>query len=399
MTGKSTGKIPYTSTHQFEPLVRSEIPAGLMEKSAEVTRKAIKLTAVAHPVSRAAIRELVRSMNSYYSNRIEGQSTHPLHIEQALRKNFSNQPDIASLQRIAMAHIDAECELEQLVESGLSPMSSKFLQTAHRAVFSRLSEEDRKTKDGHTVEPGQIRMEEVTVGRHVPPEAASLEKFQTRLDEKFDVRRSWDLHLVMVACLHHRAAWVHPFLDGNGRAVRLQSQCALWNLSDGLWSPSRGLARDTKNYYARLINADAPRHGDLDGRGNLTTAGLLEWVNYFVDMCLDQVDFMTRMLELDGFKRRLEALIVFRSTHDKAIRPEVILPLHHVFAAGPLTRAEFSQMSGLGTRTARTVLSRLLQTGLLVSDTHGGPVRLGLPLDSLQFLFPELYPEAATKTE
>jgi uncharacterized membrane protein len=47
-------------------------------------------------------------------------------------------------------------------------------------------------------------------------------------------------------------------VDGNGRAVRLQSHCALWTLSDGLWSPSRGLARNTDGYYARLINADAP---------------------------------------------------------------------------------------------------------------------------------------------
>jgi len=31
----------------------------------------------------------------------------------------------------------------------------------------------------------------------------------------------------------------------------------------------------------------------------------------------------------------------------------------------------------------------------MVSDTKLGPVRLGLPLDALQFLFPSLYPKAA----
>ena len=56
-------------------------------------------------------------------------------------------------------------------------------------------------------------------------------------------------------------------------------------------------------------------------------------------------------------------------------------------------------MTGLGERTARSLLSRLLATGLLVSDSALGPVRFGLPLDSLQFLLPELYPEAATKPE
>jgi DNA-binding IclR family transcriptional regulator len=78
------------------------------------------------------------------------------------------------------------------------------------------------------------------------------------------------------------------------------------------------------------------------------------------------------------------------------MRAEAILPLYHVFAAGPVTRGEFGQLTGLGERTARSLLSRLLATGLVVNDSPLGPVRFGLPLDALQFLLPELYPEAAT---
>jgi Fic family protein len=397
--GKCGGKNMCDSPIQFEPLVPSVIPPALTEKAADIVRSAMLLAGAAHPTSRAAIRERVRSMNSYYSNRIEGQGTHPLHIERALQKEFSDKPDVARLQRVALAHIDAERELEQRVAAGESPLSSSFLTAAHLALYSRLAEEDRETKDGHIVVHGQVRTDEVKVGRHVPPKASSLPRFQARLDEVYNHKRAWDMHLIMVACLHHRAAWVHPFVDGNGRAVRLQSHCALWTLSDGLWSPSRGLARDTPSYYARLINADAPRRGDLDGRGNLTTAGLLEWVDYFLNVCADQVNFMTRMLELDGMKRRIEALITFRAAHDKAVRPQAILPLYHLFAAGPLTRREFTQMTGLGERTARSLISRLLHDGLLVSDTASAPVRWGLPLDALQFLFPELYPEAATRPD
>jgi hypothetical protein len=105
---------------------------------------------------------------------------------------------------------------------------------------------------------------------------------------------------------------------------------------------------------------------------------------------------MTRMLDLDDLKRRIDALIIYRATADKDIRREAVLPLHHVFAAGPIARGEFIQMTGLGERTGRKLLSRLIQTGILVSDSHVGPVRIGLPLDALSFLFPGLYPEAAT---
>lgn len=65
----------------------------------------------------------------------------------------------------------------------------------------------------------------------------------------------------------------------------------------------------------------------------------------------DGKNYRTKLsrLELDSMKRRIEALITFRAAHDKAIRPEAILPLYHVFATGPLTRREFAQMTGLVT--------------------------------------------------
>jgi len=104
---------------------------------------------------------------------------------------------------------------------------------------------------------------------------------------------------------------------------------------------------------------------------------------------------MEKMLDFENVKRRIEALIAFRSTEDKAIRQEAVLPLFHLFAAGPLTRGEFQQMTGLGERVARSLLSRLLAIGLVASEGPYASVHLALPLDSLQFLFPGLYPEAA----
>jgi Fic family protein len=383
----------YDSPHQFEPLLPSERKDELYAQAGRIVQKALKLTSAAHETARGVIRELVRSMNSYYSNRIEGQSTHPLNIEKALRDDFSQRPEIAKLQRIALAHIAAEQELEARIGAGDSGLTANFLIAAHTALYSGLSEPDRTLEDGHVIVPGQLKRETVEVGRHVPPLPESLPRFLARLDAAYGRLTGWDNLLVGVACLHHRAAWVHPFRDGNGRAARLQSHCALWTLSEGLWSPSRGLARAGQEYYARLNDADAPRRGDLDGRGNLTAAGLTGWVRFFLGVCEDQVGYMTNMLALDGMKRRIEALITFRHAHDKSLRPQAILPLYHAFAAGPMTRAEFVQMTGLGERTARALLSRLLFVKLLVSDTPLGPVRFGLPFDALQFLLPELYPE------
>ena len=67
------------------------------------------------------------------------------------------------------------------------------------------------------------------------------------------------------AAAHHRMAWTHPFEDGNGRAVRLQTHCALFPLSGRLWTVNRGLARQTERYYEMLLSAESARRDDLGG--------------------------------------------------------------------------------------------------------------------------------------
>ena len=75
-------------------------------------------------------------------------------------------------------------------------------------------------------------------------------------------------------------------LDSDARAQRL-------GYTNGLWSPLRGFAVRFILYYAGLADADSPRRGDiLDGRGNLSELGLVAWIDYVLDVCLDQVGFM-----------------------------------------------------------------------------------------------------------
>ncbi|MFT3963513.1 Fic family protein [Propionivibrio sp.] len=394
----------YTQAHQFEPLLPQFNLEPLRARSRAVIEQSLKLTASVHPDTIASLCELVREMNSYYSNRIEGQSTHPRNISRALHRDFSDRPDVARLQRVALAHIEAEKELEAglLGEDGTpgtSPLSSAFVQKAHAALYGRLEAADRLTAENQAIEPGRFRAVQVAVGRHEPPPPEALGAFLKRFDEVYTRPGQLEDTLLIAASAHQRMAWIHPFVDGNGRATRLQTHCALWSLSRGLWSVSRGLARQRDEYYERLDAADAPRQGDLDGRGNLSEKALRRWCEWFIGVCEDQVGFMTRMFNLDEMKTRIQALIAFRASQDRQIRPEAVLPLHHLFLAGPTPRGEFQQMTGLGERTARSLLSRLLETGLVTSAGHVAPVRFAFPLDALQFLLPDLYPEAAARID
>ncbi|MBI3524289.1 MAG: Fic family protein [Betaproteobacteria bacterium] len=386
----------YTQPQQFEPLLPQKRLEELRVRTRALVEQSFRLAGGAHATTVASLRELVRAMNSYYSNRIEGQSTHPRNIERALRRDFSGKPDVARLQRLALAHIEAEREMEGLVDAGLQPLTWELLQRAHAAIYGRLPVAERAL-EGSIIDPGALRQRGVAVGRHEPPVAKALPAFLARFDEVYSRARPLEDVLFTIAAAHQRMAWVHPFLDGNGRACRLQTHCALWPLSAGLWSASRGFARQRDSYYALLDAADSPRQGDLDGRGNLSEQALWAWCDWFIGICEDQVKFMATMLDLDGMKTRIQALVAFRSSQDKGVRQEAALPLYHLFLAGPTPRGEFQQMTGLGERTARSLLSRLIETGLVTSDGHTAPVRFAFPLDALQFLLPELYPEAATQ--
>jgi Fic family protein len=167
-------------------------------------------------------------------------------------------------------------------------------------------------------------------------------------------------------------------------------------LTRGLWSPLRGFARSEDRYKALLASADEHRRGDLDGRGNLTEAGLIEWIQYALDVFIDQALFMTKALDVQSMQARIAAALTFESEVTRSgVRLEALEPLHYLFATYPtLARGRFKAMTGLGERNATSLLSALLARGFLASDTPYGDVRFAIPDHALRFYFPALWPEA-----
>ncbi len=385
--------------HQFEPLLPTLPHPELEALAEEVCRRAFGLRRLVHPITEARLARLLRSVNSYYSNRIEGQQTHPKDIERALRKSFSKEPAKARLQRLAIAHIETQQDMEAwLAEKPALPVfGAAFLLKLHNRFYGRLLKQDRITEQGDEVAPGELRKRDVTVGGHVAPDWRSVPMYLDRAEQVYAEARGLSSKLIAIACAHHRIAWVHPFRDGNGRVVRLQSQAALLQHGAGsaLWSMSRGLARDIQLYYDRLSDADSPRRGDLDGRGNLSEAGLASFAKHFLETCLDQVVFMAQMLDLSALRNRMQGYLSYLSQQEKEVRVEAAPALNYLFLAGSAPRGEFKQMTGLASRSADRAIAALLRRGLLESDSSKGAVRFGMPLEALAYYFPRLYPEAA----
>lgn len=394
----------YDHPAQMEPMLPGEHKLGpVLERASDLIRKADRLVGQSPSGGLIGLRQLLRAMNSYYTNRIEGQHTLPLEIEQALRNQYAEDEDKARRQRLALSHMATEAQLETLWPqwSLQHVWSARTVQDIHQDLFARLPDSDRLQGTGaeaQRLEPGQWRTQEVSVGRHAAPAAAAVPAFMTRWEQVYRQSRRGEMQIVAMAAAHQRLAWIHPFLDGNGRVARLHSHLVLGHmgLTNGLWSPLRGFARSQERYYALLSGADEPRSGDLDGRGNLSESALLSWVNYMIDVCMDQVEFMTRQLALNTMKDRMAACLAYEeNVVREGVRTQALRALHYLFAIqSELDRADFKAMLGLGERQATAQVSALLKRGLLLTDSPYGKLRLGVPQHALRFYFPNLWPEA-----
>lgn len=396
---------PYNSPHQMLPMLPGEHRLDSLRLiAAEVVAEAGELAAQGMPRLRALLREALRPMNSYYTNKIEGQHTEPLLIERAMHHDFSGSPDEARRQRIAIAHIETERWSEATWASFDSQtlFAPEMVREIHRHLHAQLRHEDltQQEDDGTTVviSPGEWRTRGVRVGRHVPPAPASIASFMEAWHHGYRHARGGETALIALAAAHHRLVWIHPFLDGNGRTARLHTHAGLaaLRLTHGLWSPMRGLARSQAQYYEHLAAADEPRHGDLDGRGNLTERGLIRFIEYLLNICLDQIRFMSTMLDLRAFEMRLAQMLAALSQNEatRHLRVEAAAPLSYLATTHSMDRSQFKAMTGLAGRTADRVLPDLFKIGVLTSSSPRGPVELAIPFSQFRWLFPRLWPEA-----
>ncbi|MGB5158344.1 Fic family protein [Desulfobacterium sp. N47] len=392
----------YIKISEMEPMMPTDPTGELDDLAIEVIRKSACISAAVHPVTRRGVVELVRKMNSYYSNLIEGHNTHPVDIDRAMREDFSSDPAKRAKQLESKAHIDVQKCIETHIENAPETVitSKSFLCWIHKEFYKRMPEEylviQRADGKAEKVIPGKTRELEIEVGRHLPPKSEYLCAFMKRFEEVYDPQKLKGLSQVIAAAAsHHRLAWIHPFLDGNGRVTRLMTHAYLKKVKidgHGLWTVSRGFARNREDYLTSLAGADQPRRGDLDGRGNLTQAGLLGFCKFFLKIAIDQIDFMSGLLELDGMQKRIQA-VVDRQVSFGALKPESGHLLRDVFLRGEIPRGEIPNIIGMPERSARRVVSSLLVKGYLVSDSEKGPVMLGFPTSMVGYYFPRLYPE------
>ena len=390
---------------RIEPCLFEEfIPADLADLAVEVQRAATELGRGLHPESAQELADLVRIMNCYYSNLIEGHNTRPRDIERALiGAELTEETRPLALE--ARAHVIVQRQIDERFLNGAlgSPTSPVFISWVHEAFYREMPPEFRFVvhPDGTREEiiPGRFRAEgdaEVAVGRHLPPSSHRVDAFMDHFSKRFrSTEHSASGQIIAIAAAHHRLNYIHPFPDGNGRVSRLMSHAMALKSGiggQGLWSISRGLARglEDRGEYKRMMDmADSPRRGDRDGRGNLSQAALLTFTKWFMQVMLDQIRFAASLFDLPGLEARYRRL-VSDVTGDKRAPDLIGAVLRH----GKLPRGDATLVLKVSDVTARKTLGDLVRLGFLKSDSVKTPVRLGFPLDYRERLFPNLFADA-----
>ncbi len=386
-------------TSLMEPLLlgpRHREP--LTDLALELTQKSAGFRASLPASFLTSLADLVRAMNCYYSNLIEGHNTHPVDIERALKNEYSDDPHKRDLQLEAKAHIAVQQWIDGGGLKGRKAVTAEGLCETHCRFCESLPEdllwvEDPRTQERVRVVPGELRHRDVQVGRLVAISPGALPRFLKRFEEVYGTVGKTE-SIISTAAAHHRFLWMHPFLDGNGRVARLMSHAVLLDALDtgAVWSVARGLARNVREYKRHLADCDSGRRNDLDGRGNLSEEALAAFTQFFLTVCIDQVTFMESLVQPD----RLRARILMWAEEEIRIG---VLPakagniLEAVLYRGELPRGDADTIVRTGERQARRIVASLVEMGVLASDNPRASLRLVFPATLAGRWMPGLFPE------
>jgi Fic family protein len=230
------------------PISSVDLPSIVLER-VRANRRALRERQPLPKDVVARLREQIRVAHTYHSNAIEGNT---LTLEET---RLILEQGVTIGGKSLREHLEAtnNAQAYDWIWGKAKPGSRvdhRTIQALHEIVTRGIIDS-----------AGRYREEQVwiTGASHVPPPPGRIVPL---LDNAFEeLSRLRDPVLRMVY-LHHRLAFVHPFLDGNGRTARLAANLVL--LSAG-YPPVVLRVQDRRRYYRALDEADRGRYAALGG--------------------------------------------------------------------------------------------------------------------------------------
>lgn len=239
------------------------------------------------------LKHIFHTLESIGSARIEGNNTTIAeYIETKLDGEETPTSDIREIQNIEKA-------MEFVEENILNyPINKTFLSELHKMIVDGLLPPPNGEGD-HT--PGLYRNKNLMIQKsnHLPPESFLVDGYMRELFDFINTEHSPKYDLLKSAIAHHRFVWIHPYGNGNGRAVRLFTYAMLikngFNVNVGrIINPTAVFCSNRNNYYDNLAKADTG-----------TKEGILEWCEYVLRGLKEEIEKIDKLSDYNYLRSEI----------------------------------------------------------------------------------------------
>lgn len=235
------------------------------------------------------LKNIFQMLESLGSARIEGNRTTLAELVERTIENKNNPKD-GDAQAREIANIeDAIDFIEANVRQG-TDLNRALISEIHKLVTKELPPPPEGEGSRHV---GVYRPMSVSIqnAEHVPPEPTQVSEYMEELFSFVNTPVESKNDLLVTALAHHRAAWVHPFDNGNGRVIRMFTYALLikqgFAVSIGrILNPTAIFCNDRQKYYDMLALADTGEKSSM-----------LAWCEYVLSGLRDEIKKIDRLLD------------------------------------------------------------------------------------------------------
>jgi Fic family protein len=266
-----------------------------------------RITGTTHPLVFSQLKQIFHMLESIGSARIEGNNTTVAEYIETKIDGIGQIPE--SVREIQ----NMENALEYIDNTGTNvELNRDFICELHRLAVDGLA----TPPDGEgDITPGCYRDGNVMIkGSHfVPPKPGDVQWY---MDELFDFLNKSDppkYDLLKIAIAHHRFVWIHPFLNGNGRSVRLFTYALLVKAGfaiheERILNPTAVFCSNRRNYYHQLSSADTG-----------TDDGMNSWCNYVLSGLKKEIEKIDQLSNYTFIKTNILIPSILHSLEKKFI--------------------------------------------------------------------------------
>lgn len=353
----SQAKFEHYDLKLIEPSFQSKLTDLIIELD-HLRKK--RLTGSTHPKVFFQLKHIFHTLESIGSARIEGNNTTIAeYIETKINHNVAPSQDIQEIQNIE----EAMSFIEENIDG--YPINRIFVSEMHKKVVTNLLLPPAGEGDAT---PGNYRSKNVVISKslHQPPDPSTIHQFMEELFSFINKADSPKHDLLKIAIAHHRFVWIHPFLNGNGRTVRLFTYAMLlklgFNVREGrILNPTAVFCNNRDDYYKYLSQADTG-----------SDAGLLSWCEYVLQGLRNEIEKIDKLLNYSYLQKEILLPTIHHSVERQYITESESKILKRVIEKQVVQASDLSDIfpGKLSAEISRQI-RKLLDAKMLVSEDEG----------------------------